>query len=70
MTRASTAASKHRAELRMILLDLAKDEDECAANEAASQRYWEPCPPSVPGHRAAAAALRGRADQLLLTGEL
>ncbi len=40
-------------------------EDECAANEAVTQPYWLPCPPSVQGHRAAAAALRDQADRLL-----
>jgi hypothetical protein len=52
-------------QLRSTLLELARQEDECAADEAAAQRYWEPCPASIPGHRAAAAALRERADQLL-----
>lgn len=66
MTRASTADNRQLAvQLRMTLLDLARQEDERAAIEAAKQHYWEPCPASVPGHRAAATALRDRADQLL-----
>jgi hypothetical protein len=51
-------------QLRSILLDLARREDECAAVEAAAQPYWMVCPPSVQGHRAAAVALRQRADEL------
>ena len=58
------------AELRAILLELARREEECAANEAAAQPYWAACPPSVHGHRAAAEALREQADQLLTVGLL
>lgn len=52
-------------QLRLALLELARSEDERAADEAAAQPYWLPCPPSVQGHRAAAAALRDQADRLL-----
>ena len=48
--------------VRHELLKLAYAENQLAADEAAKVRYWEPCPPSVLGHRAAAAALRARAD--------
>jgi hypothetical protein len=56
-----TMASK----LRAILLDLARHQDNMAADQASSTPYWAPCPPSVLGHRSAAAALRAQADQLL-----
>ena len=52
------------AELRVVLLALARREDECAADQAAAQPYWLACPPSVQGHRAAAVALREHADAL------
>ncbi len=51
--------------LRKELLRLARAEDELAASEAAAVQYWEPCPSSVLGHRAAAATLRADADALL-----
>jgi hypothetical protein len=51
--------------LRVTLLDLARREDECAADEAAARSYWQALPPSVLGHRAAAVALRHEADLLL-----
>ena len=51
--------------LRSILLDLARRHDNLAADQAASTPYWAPCPPSVLGHRSAAAALRAEADHLL-----
>jgi len=50
--------------LRRELLQLAKHEDELAANEAACVPYWSPTPASVIGHRAAAAALRDDADRI------
>ncbi len=56
-----TMASK----LRSVLLDLARRQDNMAADQAASTPYWAPCPPSVLGHRSAAAALRAEADHLL-----
>lgn len=49
---------------RRMLLELARTEQECAANGAPARPYWTPCPPSVGGHRAAA-ALRDQADRLL-----
>ncbi|GCD88157.1 hypothetical protein [Nocardioides sp. LS1] len=48
--------------LRSILLELARHQDDLAATEAAVTPYWSPCPPSVLGHRTAAAALRAQAD--------
>ena len=59
-----TMASK----LRAILFDLARHQDEMAADEASSGPYWAPCPPSVLGHRSAATALRAEADHLLVAG--
>ncbi|TCJ30603.1 hypothetical protein [Nocardioides jejuensis] len=51
--------------VRSLLLQLARDEDEIAADEAATTPYWEPVPASVAGHREAALALRAQADELL-----
>ena len=56
-----TMASK----LRSILLDLARRQDNMAADQASAMPYWAPCPPTVLGHRSAAAALRAEADHLL-----
>jgi hypothetical protein len=53
------------AQVRMVLLEIAREEDDRAADELAAQPYWAACPPSVGGHRAAAAALRHQADRLL-----
>ncbi|GAB7007921.1 hypothetical protein JCM18899A_54000 [Nocardioides sp. AN3] len=67
MSTATNGGSRPLAvQLRLALLELARREDECAAEEAATQPYWAPCPPTVQGHRAAAAALRDRADELLV----
>jgi hypothetical protein len=52
------------AAVRHELLRLARAEDQLAATEAAKVRYWEPCPPSIQGHRAAAAVLRANADRV------
>jgi hypothetical protein len=51
--------------VRRELLRIARREDDLAATTAASVPYWAPNPPSVLGHRAAAAALRSEADRLL-----
>jgi len=51
--------------LRRELLRLARLEDDMAANEAAAVPYWAPHPPSVLGHRKAAAALRNDAGAIL-----
>ncbi len=51
--------------LRRELLRLARIEDDLAANEAAAVPYWAPHPPSVLGHRKAAAALRNDAGAIL-----
>jgi len=55
--------------LYSILIQLAKGQDELAANEAAATPYWDPCPPTVLGHRTAATLLRAEADRLA-TGRL
>ena len=51
--------------IRSVLLQLARHQNDLAANEAAATPYWETCPPTVLGHRAAACALREQADSLL-----
>jgi hypothetical protein len=51
--------------LRRELLRLARSEDDRAADEAAKVPYWAPYPPSVQGHRSAAAILRADADRFL-----
>ena len=48
--------------LRSRLLDLARRQDELAADEAAATPYWKPQPTSVHAHRAAADLLRAEAD--------
>lgn len=52
-------------ELRALLFELARREDELACDEAAVTPYWEPTPASVLGHRRAAAVLRRQADAFL-----
>ena len=52
------------AALRSELLRLARQEDDLAATQGAAVPYWAPSPPSVHGHRAAAAALREAADRV------
>lgn len=64
MNHTSTANGTSSA-LRAILLKLAKQQDDLAAQEAAAVPYWSPCPPSVLGRRAAAEALRTEADEYL-----
>jgi hypothetical protein len=64
MNNPSTANGTSSA-LRAILLKLAKQQDDLAAQEAATVPYWTPCPPSVLGHRAAAETLRAQADEYL-----
>ncbi len=49
--------------VRYELLQLALQQDELAASEAARVPYWAPSPASVEGHRAAALALRADADR-------
>ena len=53
--------------VRRVLLQLAHLQDEDAARVAARTPYWEPCPGSVTGCRAAAEALRAAADALQRT---
>ena len=47
-----------------ILLRLANDQDRAAADEAAHIQYWQACPDSVIGSRAAAQALRSVAESM------
>lgn len=51
--------------VRRTLLELAKLEDDRAADEAAAVPYWRPCPISVEAHRLAADVLRAAADGFL-----
>jgi hypothetical protein len=51
--------------LRSLLLQMARHQDDLAADELAATSYWSPCPSSAVGHRSAAAALRAEADLLL-----
>jgi hypothetical protein len=51
--------------LRSRLLELARRQDEMAAQEAATTPYWKPQPSTVHGHRRAADALRAEADHVL-----
>ena len=51
--------------VRRTLLELAKLEDDRAADEAATVPYWRPCPISVEAHRLAAEMLRTAADRFL-----
>lgn len=48
--------------LRSRLLELARHQDELAAEEAMATPYWNPQPTSVHAHRAAASVLRAEAD--------
>jgi len=57
------------AALRRELLLLARAEDDQACTEAAKVPYWASYPPSVLGHRAAAAILRADADRFLATAD-
>lgn len=52
-------------QLRILLLDMARHQDDLAADEAASTPYWQPHPMTVHGHRSAADALRAEADLLI-----
>ena len=54
-----------RQALRHELLRLARHEDALATREAMTVPYWSPCPSTVAGHRAAAAALRAAADRFV-----
>jgi len=51
--------------LRSRLLELARRQDDLAAQEAATTPYWKPQPSTVHGLRAAADVLRAEADLLL-----
>lgn len=47
-----------------LLMELARDEEETAAGEAAKVPYWGAWPMSITEHRGAARALRGGIDRL------
>lgn len=51
--------------LRSLLLELARRQDNLAADELAAVPYWSPSPSSILGHRTAADALRAEAETLL-----
>lgn len=59
----SDAATSSR--LPGLLLDLARRQDQLAAEELASASYWSPGSESLLGHRAAAAILCAEANLLL-----
>jgi hypothetical protein len=61
----ATTTTPIAAALRGELLRLARDEEDRAATEAAAVPYWSVGPPTIQGHRAAAAILRAEADKLL-----
>ena len=50
--------------VRRILMRLAEAQEKEAANEAAQVPYWQTCPDTVRGSRAAARALRAVAESL------
>ena len=50
--------------LRLLMYRLAREQDSTAADLAARVPYWQACPLSVDGIRAAAEALREAADAL------
>ena len=52
-------------DLRALLLELARREEDLACAEASAAPYWAPTPSSVLAHRSAAALLRLQADVLL-----
>ncbi|MFI7067462.1 hypothetical protein ACIBL3_41160 [Kribbella sp. NPDC050124] len=51
--------------IRRELLELARIEDDRAADAAAAVPYWSHRPASIAGHEAAAGALRAAADRFL-----
>lgn len=50
--------------VRAILLELAKQQEDLAAQEAAATPYWAAYPTSVLGRRSAAAVLRQHANDV------
>ena len=50
--------------LRRLLIDLARRQENLASDEAAVAPYWSSTPASVIAHRCAALALRAEADLL------
>lgn len=51
--------------LRSRLLELARQQDELAARQAAGSPYWMPEAPAIHGRRIAADVLRAEVDRLL-----
>ncbi|GAB4010923.1 hypothetical protein [Nocardioides ultimimeridianus] len=51
--------------IRALLLELARSQEDMAAEELAATPYWSSTPTTVLGHRDAALALRTAADELL-----
>jgi hypothetical protein len=60
-----TTGSALTSELRSVLLELARRQDDLAAHQAAASPYRAPCPSSVLGCRSAVAVLRAEADHLV-----
>lgn len=54
--------------VQKILIQLASEQENAAASEAAQVPYWKACPDSVRGSRAAARALRAVAESLSVAG--
>ena len=57
-------AEQVRRHMRAELLRLARDEEDAAADAAATVQYWESLPPAVSGHRECAVVLRRAADAI------
>ena len=65
MSNHSSDSPTTRQALRRELFRLAREQDDIACAEGAAVPYWASSPPSTQGHRAAAAALREAADQIV-----
>jgi hypothetical protein len=65
MDNLTTLDTETTTRLRLRLFELARRQDELAAEEAAATPYWKPQPATVHGHRSAADALRAEADLLI-----
>jgi hypothetical protein len=67
MNHSSTTEGTNRT-VRAVLLELAKQQKDLAAHEAAQKAaatpYWAACPTSILGRRAADAVLREHADNV------
>jgi hypothetical protein len=65
MNTVTALADETTVRLRLRLLELARRQDDLAAEQAAATPYWKPQPATVHGHRSAADALRAEADLLI-----